>query len=47
MVFCDPRVGTVTEPSTWNRRKANVNLLLELATGNELDHNTSRSQSRD
>ena len=39
MVFYDPGVGTVTEPSTWHRLKANVNLVLGLATGYGLDDN--------
>jgi uncharacterized protein (DUF2235 family) len=40
MVFYDPGVGTVTEPSTWNRWKANIKLVLGLATGYGLDDNT-------
>ncbi|QQO18516.1 DUF2235 domain-containing protein [Bradyrhizobium diazoefficiens] len=39
MVFYDPGVGTVTEPTTWHRLKANVNLVLGLATGYGLDAN--------
>lgn len=39
MVFYDPGVGTVTEPSTWHRIKADVNLVLGLATGYGLDDN--------
>ncbi|MDA9443049.1 hypothetical protein XH98_28915 [Bradyrhizobium sp. CCBAU 51745] len=39
MVFYDPGVGTVTEPSTWNRWKANIRLVLGLATGYGLDDN--------
>jgi uncharacterized protein (DUF2235 family) len=39
MVFYDPGVGTVTEPSTWNRWKANIKLVLGLATGYGLDDN--------
>ena len=39
MVFYDPGVGTVTEPSTWNRWKSNINLVLGLATGYGLDDN--------
>ena len=39
MVFYDPGVGTVTEPSTWHQIKANVNLVLGLATGYGLDDN--------
>ncbi|MBR0719457.1 DUF2235 domain-containing protein [Bradyrhizobium liaoningense] len=39
MVFYDPGVGTVTEPSTWNRWKADINLVLGLATGYGLDDN--------
>jgi uncharacterized protein (DUF2235 family) len=38
-VFYDPGVGTVTEPSTWHQIKANVNLVLGLATGYGLDDN--------
>lgn len=39
MVFYDPGVGTVTEPTTWHRLKANINLVLGLATGYGLDAN--------
>ncbi|MCK1419875.1 DUF2235 domain-containing protein [Bradyrhizobium sp. 180] len=39
MVFYDPGVGTVTEPTTWHRWKANINMVLGLATGYGLDHN--------
>lgn len=39
MVFYDPGVGTVTEPSTWNRWKADIKLVLGLATGYGLDDN--------
>lgn len=39
MVYYDPGVGTVTEPSTWHRWKTNVNLVLGLATGYGLDDN--------
>ena len=39
MVFYDPGVGTVTEPSTWHRLRANINLVLGLATGYGLDDN--------
>ena len=39
MVFYDPGVGTVTEPSTWNRWKADIHLVLGLATGYGLDDN--------
>lgn len=39
MVFYDPGVGTVTEPSTWNKWKANIKLVLGLATGYGLDDN--------
>ncbi|MGY8666261.1 DUF2235 domain-containing protein [Bradyrhizobium sp. UFLA05-109] len=39
LVFYDPGVGTVTEPSTWHRVKANINLVLGLATGYGLDDN--------
>jgi hypothetical protein len=38
-VFCDPGVGTVTERATWHRWKANINLVLGLATGCGLDDN--------
>ncbi|OAF17188.1 DUF2235 domain-containing protein [Bradyrhizobium neotropicale] len=39
LVFYDPGVGTVTKPSTWHRWKANINLVLGLATGYGLDDN--------
>lgn len=39
MVFYDPGVGTVTEPSTWGRWKSNIKLVLGLATGYGLDDN--------
>ncbi|OAF13485.1 hypothetical protein AYJ54_05735 [Bradyrhizobium centrolobii] len=39
LVFYDPGVGTVTEPTTWHRWKANINLVLGLATGYGLDDN--------
>ena len=39
LVFCDPGVGTVTERATWHRWKANINLVLGLATGCGLDDN--------
>ncbi|RQH07644.1 DUF2235 domain-containing protein [Bradyrhizobium sp. RP6] len=39
MVYYDPGVGTVTEPSTWHRWKTNINLVLGLATGYGLDDN--------
>ena len=39
MVFYDPGVGTVTEPTTWHRLKSNINLVLGLATGYGLDDN--------
>lgn len=39
MVFYDPGVGTVTEPTTWHRLKANIDLVLGLATGYGLDAN--------
>ena len=39
MVFYDPGVGTLTEPTTWHRLRANVNLVLGLATGYGLDDN--------
>jgi hypothetical protein len=42
-VFCDPGVGMVTERATWHRWKANINLVLGLATGYGLDDNVLRS----
>jgi uncharacterized protein (DUF2235 family) len=39
LVFYDPGVGTVTEPSTWHRFRANINIVLGLATGYGLDDN--------
>ncbi|QPF92306.1 T6SS phospholipase effector Tle1-like catalytic domain-containing protein [Bradyrhizobium commune] len=39
MVFYDPGVGTMTEPSTWGRWKSNIKLVLGLATGYGLDDN--------
>lgn len=39
LVFYDPGVGTVTEPTTWHRIKANINMVLGLATGYGLDDN--------
>jgi uncharacterized protein (DUF2235 family) len=39
MVFYDPGVGTVTQPSTWHRWKSNINAVLGLATGYGLDTN--------
>ncbi|MBR0776909.1 DUF2235 domain-containing protein [Bradyrhizobium diazoefficiens] len=45
MVFYDPGVGTVTEPSTWHRLKANINLVLGLATGYGLDDNVLAAYS--
>lgn len=39
MVFYDPGVGTVTEPTTWHRWKANIKMVLGLATGYGLDDN--------
>jgi uncharacterized protein (DUF2235 family) len=39
LVFYDPGVGTVTEPTTWQRWKANINMVLGLATGYGLDDN--------
>jgi len=38
-VFYDPGVGTVTEPTTWQRWKTNINMVLGLATGYGLDDN--------
>ena len=39
LVFYDPGVGTVTEPTTWHRWKSDINLVLGLATGYGLDDN--------
>ena len=33
MVFYDPGVGATTEPTTWNRWKSNIHLVLGLAIG--------------
>src|SRR6478752_8986909 len=38
-VFYDPGVGTLTQPDTWHQIKANINLVLGLATGYGLDDN--------
>jgi len=38
-VFYDPGVGTLTQPDSWHRFKANFNLVLGLATGYGLDDN--------
>jgi len=38
-VFYDPGVGTMTEPTTWQRWKANIKMVLGLATGYGLDDN--------
>lgn len=38
-VFYDPGVGTLSQPDTWHRWKANFNLVLGLATGYGLDDN--------
>lgn len=38
-VFYDPGVGTLTQPDSWHRFKANLNLVLGLATGYGLDDN--------
>jgi uncharacterized protein (DUF2235 family) len=43
LVFYDPGVGTVTEPTTWHRWKANINSVLGLATGYGLDDNVLAS----
>jgi len=43
MVFYDPGVGTMTEPSTWGRWKANIKLVWGLATGYGLDDNVLSS----
>jgi uncharacterized protein (DUF2235 family) len=39
LVFYDPGVGTLTQPDTWHQIKADVNLVLGLATGYGLDDN--------
>jgi uncharacterized protein (DUF2235 family) len=39
LVFYDPGVGTMTEPTTWQRWKANIKMVLGLATGYGLDDN--------
>jgi uncharacterized protein (DUF2235 family) len=38
-VFYDPGVGTLAQPDSWHRFKANFNLVLGLATGYGLDDN--------
>jgi uncharacterized protein (DUF2235 family) len=38
-VFYDPGVGTLAQPDTWHRFKADFNLVLGLATGYGLDEN--------
>ncbi len=43
LVFYDPGVGTLAQPDTWHKIKANVNLVLGLATGYGLDDNTLAS----
>ena len=39
LVFYDPGVGTMTEPTTWQRWKANIKMVLGLATGYGFDDN--------
>src|SRR5207244_4439771 len=39
LVYYDPGVGTLARPSTWNRFRANLKLVLGLATGYGLDDN--------
>lgn len=39
LVFYDPGVGTLSQPDTWHRIKANINMVLGLATGYGLDDN--------
>jgi uncharacterized protein (DUF2235 family) len=39
LVFYDPGVGTVAKPTTWQRWKADINMVLGLATGYGLDEN--------
>src|SRR5262245_9373245 len=38
-VYYDPGVGTLAQPSTWHRIRANISLVLGLATGYGLDPN--------
>ena len=38
-VYYDPGVGTLAQPSTWHRIRANISLVLGLATGYGLDDN--------
>jgi len=38
-VYYDPGVGTLAQPSTWHRIRANISLVLGLATGYGLDAN--------
>ncbi|WP_316190335.1 DUF2235 domain-containing protein [Bradyrhizobium sp. SZCCHNS2096] len=38
-VFYDPGVGTLSQPNTWHRIKANFNMVLGLMTGYGLDDN--------
>jgi uncharacterized protein (DUF2235 family) len=44
-VFYDPGVGTLAQPDTWHRFKANFNLVLGLATGYGLDDNVLSAYS--
>ncbi|MGC2774582.1 MAG: DUF2235 domain-containing protein [Bradyrhizobium sp.] len=44
-VFYDPGVGTLTQPDSWHRFKANFNLVLGLATGYGLDDNVIKAYS--
>ncbi len=39
LVFYDPGVGTLAQPDTWHRIKADIDLVLGLATGYGLDDN--------
>ena len=39
LVYYDPGVGTLAQPSTWNKWKQNFKLVLGLATGYGLDDN--------
>ena len=39
LVYYDPGVGTLAQPSTWHRIRANISLVLGLATGYGLDDN--------
>ena len=44
-VFYDPGVGTLAQPDSWHRFKANLNMVLGLATGYGLDENVLSAYS--